>query len=75
MDLLLLASVTGALLSASLCYMSLEMNDLRLLQDRGHGMQLAAFFVYRLLELSARLTLLALFSVSLDCGDKEGNDE
>ncbi len=62
-DVLLLGSVCGSLISASLCFMSLELNDLRLQQDRGHAVQLAAFFVYRLLELSARLVLVALFSV------------
>ena len=41
----------------------------RLKSDPGHKLELAAFFCFRLAELAARVTLLALFAVGGSAGN------
>ena len=56
------ASVGGALLSAALAHLALEMNDRRLAAgDARHAASLAALTVYRATEAAARVGLLAVF--------------
>lgn len=62
-DPFIFLSVVSALASASLCFMAIELNDKRLARDRSHAIELAAFFIYRLFELGARISILALFAV------------
>ena len=63
-DLVLCLGVVGSLGSSTLSFCSFEYNDMRLRADLGHGYQVVAFFLFRVLELSARIVLLALFAVS-----------
>ena len=58
-----LASVAGAVASAAMCHLALEMNDRRLAAgDRLHAAQLTALTVYRAAEAGARVALLAVFA-------------
>ena len=58
-----LCSVAGAVASAAMCHLALEMNDRRLAAgDRLHAAQLAALTVYRAAEAGARVALLAVFA-------------
>ncbi|CAL8466733.1 g6269 [Coccomyxa elongata] len=61
-DWITCASIVASLSSSALCFLSLEINDHRFIKDRSHQVELACFFMYRLAELSARVTLLALFA-------------
>ena len=57
--------IVASLVGATLSYFSMEMNDLRARTDPYHVLQLTSFLIYRLLEIAARTTLLALFAVRL----------
>jgi len=58
-----LVSVAGAVASAAMCHLALEMNDRRLAAGDGlHAAQLAALTVYRAAEAGARVALLAVFA-------------
>jgi hypothetical protein len=63
-DWMLCLSIMMSLGSSALCFVYLDMNDHRFGRDRLHQAELAALFCYRTAELSARITLLALFAVS-----------
>lgn len=62
-DWMLCFSIISSLGSSALCFMYLDMNDHRFGRDRLHQAELAALLCYRTAELSARITLLALFAV------------
>ncbi len=62
-DWMLCFSIITSLGSSALCFVYLDMNDHRFGRDRLHQAELAALFCYRTAELSARVTLLALFAV------------
>ncbi len=64
-DWMLCFSIIASLGSSALCFVYLDMNDHRFSRDRLHQAELAALFCYRTAELSARITLLALFAVCL----------
>ena len=62
-DWMLCFSIITSLGSCALCFVYLDMSDHRFGRDRLHQAELAALFCYRTAELSARITLLALFAV------------
>jgi len=62
-DWMLCFSIITSLGSSALCFVYLDMNDHRFGRDRLHQAELAALLCYRTAELSARITLLALFAV------------
>lgn len=62
-DLVLCLSVIGSLVGSALSYVALDLNDIRIQKDPKHGIELLTFFLARLLELSARVILLALLGV------------
>jgi hypothetical protein len=64
-DLISCASILASLASSALALLSIDINDHRFVTDRGHQLELAALFAYRLAELSARVMLLALFAVRM----------
>ncbi|GMH36591.1 hypothetical protein BSKO_04464 [Bryopsis sp. KO-2023] len=59
-DMVLCLSVIGSLVGSTLSYLALDLNDIRALKDVKHTLEATAFFMARLLELSARVILLAL---------------
>ena len=65
-DWMLCFSIITSLGSSALCFVYFDMNDHRFARDRLHQAELAALFCYRTAELSARITLLALFAVRQD---------
>ena len=62
-DFWLCLGIVSSLIGSTLSYFSMEMNDLRARTDSFHVLQLTSFLIYRLLEIAARTTLLALFAV------------
>ena len=65
-DWMLCFSIITSLGSSALCFVYFDMNDHRFARDRLHQAELAALFCYRTAELSAHITLLALFAVRQD---------
>ncbi|KAK9866535.1 hypothetical protein WJX84_010315 [Apatococcus fuscideae] len=61
-DFWLCLGIVSSLIGSTLSYFSMEMNDLRARTDSFHVLQLTSFLIYRLLEIAARTTLLALFA-------------
>ena len=62
-DFTLCIGIVSSLIGATLCFVTFEFNDLRMKHDRSHIYHIIFFFIYRLLELCARVTVLALFAV------------
>ena len=63
-DFVLCSGIITSLIAATLCFVTFEFNDLRLKHDITHLYSIVSFFIYRLLELCARVTVIALFAVS-----------
>lgn len=64
-DYILLFSVCSSLVSATLCFISLDMSD-EVRRNRRKIAEIVVFFLYRLAELSSRVATLALFAAT--CG-------
>ena len=62
-DFVLCSGIITSLIAATLCFVTFEFNDLRLKHDITHLYSIVSFFIYRLLELCARVTVIALFAV------------
>ena len=62
-DWMLRFSIITSLASSALCFVYFDINDYRFARDRLHKAELAAPSCYHTAELSARITLLALFAV------------
>jgi hypothetical protein len=59
----LLVSIVSSIAGATLCFMSLDFNDRKASYHVPYRFQLVFFYIYRLLELAARMWLCALFAV------------
>lgn len=62
---MLCAGAVASLLSSTLSFVTFEFNDMRLRHDIAHLYQVVLFFMFRILELGARICLLALFAVGI----------